>query len=56
MKDYAFGEPNAPAIVLLHEQDLQHEELLACHPKEWAELVGGLWKGKKEKNDEICAF
>ena len=34
MKVYAFGEPNAPAIVLLHEQDLQHEELLTCHPKE----------------------
>ena len=46
MKDYAFGEPNAPAIVLLHEQDLQHE-LLACHPKEWAELVGRIMEGKE---------
>ena len=24
---------------VLHEQDLQHEELLACHPDEWARLV-----------------
>ncbi|GEM_PF-3042738 len=47
MKVYAFGEPNAPAIVLLHEQDLQHEELLACYPKEWAELVGRIMEGKE---------
>ena len=24
---------------VIHEQDLQHEELLACHPQEWAALV-----------------
>ena len=24
---------------MIHEQDLQHEELLACYPKQWAELV-----------------
>ena len=24
---------------VLHEQNLQHEELLACHPKQWAQLV-----------------
>lgn len=24
---------------ILHEQDLQHEELLACHPQQWAQLV-----------------
>ncbi len=24
---------------VIHEQDLQHEELLACHPEEWAQLV-----------------
>ena len=24
---------------ILHEQDLQHEELLACHPEQWAHLV-----------------
>ena len=24
---------------ILHEQDTQHEELLACHPQQWAELV-----------------
>ena len=24
---------------IIHEQDLQHEELLACHPEQWAQLV-----------------
>lgn len=24
---------------VLHEQDLQHEELLACYPEKWAQLV-----------------
>ena len=24
---------------VLHEQDLQHEELLACYPERWARLV-----------------
>ncbi len=24
---------------IIHEQDLQHEELLACHPEKWAQLV-----------------
>ena len=24
---------------VLHEHDLQHEELLACHPAQWAHLV-----------------
>ena len=24
---------------ILHEQDMQHEELLACHPAQWAQLV-----------------
>ena len=24
---------------IIHEQDMQHEELLACHPEEWARLV-----------------
>lgn len=24
---------------ILHEQDLQHEELLACYPDKWARLV-----------------
>ena len=32
---------------ILHEQDLQHEELLACYPKEWAELVGRIMEGKE---------
>ena len=24
---------------VIHRQDMQHEELLACHPQQWAELV-----------------
>lgn len=24
---------------IIHEQDMQHEELLACHPEQWAQLV-----------------
>jgi len=24
---------------VLHEQDLEHEELLACHPEQWTQLV-----------------
>lgn len=24
---------------VIHEQDMQHEELLACHPQDWAALV-----------------
>jgi len=24
---------------VLHEQNLQHEELLACRPEQWAQLV-----------------
>ena len=24
---------------VIHEQDMQHEELLACYPEQWAELV-----------------
>lgn len=49
MKVYAFGEPDAPAIVLLHEQDLQHEELLACPSEEWAELVGRIYGRKRRR-------
>lgn len=36
MKVYSFGNSEAP---VLHEQDMQHEELLACHPEQWARLV-----------------
>ena len=31
---------------ILHEQDLQHEELLACHPEQWAQLVTDILNGK----------
>ena len=27
---------------VIHEQDMQHEELLACHPEAWAQLVKGV--------------
>ncbi len=33
---------------VIHEQDMQHEELLACHPQEWAALVRSIvGKGAK---------
>ena len=33
-----------PAI---HEQDLQHEELLACYPERWVQLVKDIMEGKQ---------
>lgn len=32
---------------VIHTQDLQHEELLACHPEEWAALVKSITEGKQ---------
>ena len=32
---------------VLHEQDLQHEELLACHPEQWAALVKRIMEEKQ---------
>ena len=29
---------------ILHEQDLQHEELLACYPEKWTQLVKSILK------------
>ena len=31
---------------VLHEMDLQHEELLACYPEQWAKLVTEILKGE----------
>ena len=31
---------------VLHEMDLQHEELLACYPEQWAELVTRILHGE----------
>lgn len=31
---------------VIHEQDMQHEELLACRPKEWVELVTCIAEGR----------
>lgn len=30
---------------IIHEQDLQHEELLACQPEAWAKLVKNILGG-----------
>lgn len=30
---------------IIHEQDLQHEELLACHPEQWATLIKSIMEG-----------
>ena len=32
---------------VIHEQDLQHEELLACYPEQWAQLVKSIAEGEK---------
>ena len=32
---------------IIHEQNMQHEELLACHPEEWAQLVKNIMEGKE---------
>ena len=31
---------------IIHEQDMQHEELLACHPEQWAKLVSEILSGE----------
>lgn len=36
---------------LIHEQDMQHEELLACYPKQWVQLVKSIMN-VKWRNDE----
>lgn len=33
---------------VIHEQELQHEELLACYPEQWAALAKTICLGKKE--------
>ncbi len=30
---------------IIHELDMQHEELLACRPKDWAERIAGICRG-----------
>ena len=32
---------------VIHEQNLQHEELLACYPEQWAALVKSIMEGAK---------
>ena len=32
---------------IIHEQDMQHEELLACHPEEWVRLVKSITEGEQ---------
>lgn len=31
---------------IIHEQDLWHEELLACYPERWAQLVKRIAQGE----------
>ena len=33
---------------VIHEQNMQHEELLACYPEQWAALVKSIVEGEKE--------
>lgn len=36
---------------VIHEQDMQHEELLACYPEQWAELVKSIvLRGRDRRN------
>ena len=42
----AGGAPRA-ANPVIHEQDLQHEELLACYPERWVQLVKDIMEGKR---------
>ena len=32
---------------VIHEQDLNHEQLLACFPEKWARLVTTIVKGRE---------
>lgn len=32
---------------IIHEHDLRHEELLACYPAQWAELIKNIVEGKQ---------
>ena len=32
---------------VIHEQDMLHEELLACHPERWVQLVKSIMEGKR---------
>ena len=38
---------------VIHEQDLQHEELLACYPERWAQLVKDIMEGKAMKHQHF---
>ena len=40
---------------VLHEQNLQHEELLACHPEQWAHLVKSIALFKQLPNAVLFA-
>ena len=38
---------------VIHEQDLQHEELLACYPERWAQLVKIIIGGKSNETSAL---
>ena len=35
------------AHLIIHEQDMQHEELLACYPEKWSQLVKSISEGER---------
>lgn len=41
------------ASPVIHEQNLQHEELLACYPERWAQLVKGIIGGKSNETSAL---
>ena len=38
---------------VIHKQDLQHEELLACYPERWAQLVKSIIGGKSNETSAL---
>lgn len=46
-EDYRARYKQHFANPIIHEQNLQHEELLACYPDQWVQLVKSIAEGKK---------
>lgn len=45
-EDYRARYKQHFADPIIHEQNLQHEELLACYPDQWVQLVKSTAEGK----------
>ena len=45
-EDYRARYKQHFADPIIHEQNLQHEELLACYPDQWVQLVKSIAEGK----------